>query len=73
MRRREFIAGLAGAAVATPGVSRASPYLMRDFFGAANALHVLSTRRGPRLATLGRAVALAMAAVSASRGNATVT
>jgi hypothetical protein len=44
-----------------------------EFCGAANALHVLSTRRGPRLATLGRAVALAMAAVSASRGNATVT
>jgi hypothetical protein len=40
----------------------------------ANAFHVLSTRRGPRLAlTLGRAAALAMAAVSASRGNATVT
>jgi hypothetical protein len=34
------------------------------------ALYVLLTRRGPRLAlTLGRAAALAIAAVSASRGN----
>jgi hypothetical protein len=38
------------------------------------ALYVLLTRRGPRLAlTLGRGAALAIAAVSASRGNATVT